>query len=356
MFKRLFTVVLLCGLTMMASATGGVFDFDRLELAPGVYLLVRPDATREPVEPNALFIVNDNDVVVFEAGGSPKSAENILAHIRQVTNKPVSTVINSHWHGDHNMGNQVWRATFPSVMLVAHPATYAAMTGKPMEYVGRYKTIVPEYVADLEKRDAEGNLSPRGQKMLPDLRDMATEILRTTVTPPDTLVDSGLVLQRGSREIHIRHPGLGNTPGDLVLWLPGERILATGDLLVHPLPYGFGSFPAQWIETLDKVAAYDFALLVPGHGEVQRDREYLQLVQAMLRDVREQAAAAVARGETLDEFKKSVDMTSYERAIAGDNDDRKAKFRNWWINPIARSAWHEARGEPIEQGASDETG
>ncbi len=55
-----------------------------------------------------------------------------------------------------------------------------------------------------------------------------------------------------------------------------ENILATGDPLVHPLPYGFGSFPAQWIETLDKVAAYDFELLVPGHGEVQRDIEYLR--------------------------------------------------------------------------------
>jgi cyclase len=356
MFKRLCSLTLLCVLSAGASAAGGVFDFERRQLAPGVYLLVRPEVTREPVEPNALFIVNDSDVVVFEAGGSPKSAENILAHIRQVTNKPVSTVVNSHWHGDHNMGNQVWRAAFPTVKLVAHVATHAAMTGKPMAYVDRYKKLIPEYVADMEKRQAEGKLSARGQKALPDIRAMATEILRTTVTPPDTLVESGLVLQRGAREIHIQHLGLGNTPSDLVLWLPKERILATGDLVVHPLPYGFGSFPAQWIETLDKLAAYDFALLVPGHGEVQRDREYLKLVQAMLRSVRQQAAAAVIANQSLDDFKKSVDLTPYERAIAGEDADKKMKFRNWWIDPIARSAWLEARGEPIEQGASDETG
>ncbi|HEX7719598.1 MAG TPA: MBL fold metallo-hydrolase, partial [Woeseiaceae bacterium] len=74
-------------------------------LAPDVYLVQRPNPLREPVEPNAVFVVNAEDVVVFEGGGAPIVAERTIALIRSVTKKPVSHLINSHWHGDHNLGN-----------------------------------------------------------------------------------------------------------------------------------------------------------------------------------------------------------------------------------------------------------
>lgn len=347
---------LLLLLTALPAAGDDAYTVGYESLAPGVYLVRRPEPLREPVEANALFIVNEEDVIVFEGGGAPIVAERTLAFVREVTDKPVTHLVNSHWHGDHNLGNQVWRAAFPELRIVGHPETAKAMTGPPMSYVERYQPMLEELVQEWTAEQDKGELSAARAAMLPDIVLMRDEFARTEVVPPDLLVSEQLVLERGGREIRVLHLGRGNTPGDLVLWLPKEKVLASGDLVVHPIPYGFGSFPADWIETLGKLAAFDFELLVPGHGDVMRDDAYIRRLQAMLTDVRRQASESVAEGLDLDATRKALDLTPFAEEFAGDDEDRRLKFENWWRLPIARSAWLEARGEPIVQGASDETG
>jgi glyoxylase-like metal-dependent hydrolase (beta-lactamase superfamily II) len=352
-----------------APAARGVYELERVELQPGVHLLRRPDPFRQPVEPNLLVIENAADLVVVDSGGSPKTAENAIALIRGFTRKPVSVLVNTHWHGDHNLGNAVFRREYPGVRVVAHRNTHRDISGKPMDYVKRYPKMLGEYVAGLEGMlaantdtgKADGKpLDParraRVTQGLADAKEMAAEFARTVVAPPDLLFDSEIVLLRGDRTIHLQYLGRGNTEGDVVVWLPAERILASGDLVVAPIPYGFGSFPQQWIATLDRLAAFDFAQLVPGHGDVMTDREHIRRVQSMLHTVRLQARRAVAAGQDLEAFKKSVDLSTFAPAFTAGEARREMLFRAWWIEPIARSAWLEARGEPIAQGASDETG
>lgn len=338
------------------AAADDVYTVEMVQLATDVYLVRRPDPLREPVEPNALFIVNPDDVVVFEGGGAPIVAERTLALIRSVTDKPVSYLVNSHWHGDHNLGNQVYRARFPALHIVAHPQTRAAMTGAPMAYVERYGPMLSGVIDEWRAQQERGELSLTRAAMLPDIVLMRDELKRTVIEPPDLLVADRLVLERGGREIRILHLGRGNTPGDLALWLPNERILASGDLVVHPIPYGFGSFPEQWIATLERLAAFDFELLVPGHGAVQHDDHYIRRLQALLREVRRQVGASVAAGLDLEATRSALDLAAFTDEFAGADADARLKFESWWRLPIARSAWLEARGQPIVQGASDETG
>ncbi len=353
---RVLAVVLLLTPAAASDVYKDVYSVELSTLAPGVYLVQRPGPLREPVEANAVFVVNAEDVVVFEGGGAPLVAERTIALIRSVTSKPVSHLINSHWHGDHNLGNQVYRAEYPNVRIVGHPETRKAMTGPPMAYVERYVPmltgLIEEWTAELER----GELSSRRAELLPSLGLMRDELARTTVVPPDLLVSDRLTLERGDRKIHILHPGRGNTPGDLVLWLPGERILASGDLIVHPIPYGFGSFPEDWIATLEQLANLDFAILVPGHGAVQKDATYIRRLQALLTEVRRQVGQSVADGLDLNATREALDLSEFVDEFAGDDEDARLKFDNWWRQPIARSAWLEARGEPILQGAADETG
>ncbi|HEX2139635.1 MAG TPA: MBL fold metallo-hydrolase [Woeseiaceae bacterium] len=335
---------------------GDAYSVELVPLKPDIYLVRRPDPLREPVEPNALFVVNSDDVIVFEGGGAPIVAERTIALIRSVTGNPVSHVVNSHWHGDHNLGNQVYRAEFPGVKFVAHPETRAAMTGPPMDYVERYGPMLDQLIEDWQGQQDRDELPPARSELLPDLMLMRDEFDRVTVVAPDLMVTDRLVLRRGNREIQVLHLGRGNTPGDLVLWLPGERVLASGDLVVHPIPYGFGSFPADWIATLERLAGFDFDLLVPGHGAIQHDARYIRRLQAMLAEVRRQAAESVTAGIGLEATQEQLDLAGFEAEFAGDDEDRKRKFDAWWRRPIARSAWLEASGEEIRQGASDETG
>src|SRR5690606_15827585 len=254
----------------------------------------------------------------------------------------------------HNLGNQVYRTEFSGVRFIGHPETHKAMTGRPMSYVQRYGPMLADVIRDWSAQQERGELDERRAALLPDL--LREQLATVTIVPPDLLVEDRLVLERGEREIHLLHLGRGNTPGDLVLWLPRERILASGDLVVHPVPYGFGSFPGEWIETLERLAAFDFELLVPGHGDVQRDRAYIRRLQAMLREVRRQVAASVAAGHDLETTRKELDWSAFDPEFAGEDEERQVKFDAWWKQPISRSAWLEARGEEIRQGAADETG
>lgn len=353
---RVAAVFLLATPAAAVDVDKDVYTVELSSLAPDVYLVQRPGPLREPVEPNAVFVVNARDVVVFEGGGAPLVAERTIALIRSVTSKPVSHLINSHWHGDHNLGNQVYRAEFPDVRIVGHPETQKAMTGPPMAYVERYVPMLTGLIEEWTALQERGELSSQRAQLLPNLGIMRDEFARTTVVPPDLLVSDRLTLKCGDREIHIFHPGRGNTPGDLVLWLPGERILASGDLVVHPIPYGFGSFPEDWIATLEQLANLDFDILVPGHGAVQKDAAYIRRLQVLLAEVRRQVGESVAGGLDLDATREALDLSAFVDEFAGDDENARLKFDNWWRQPIARSAWLEARGEPIRQGASDETG
>lgn len=357
------------GAEYAAPAARGVYELERVELAPGVHLLRRPDVFRQPVEPNLLVIENAADLVVVDAGGSPKTAENAIALIRGFTAKPVSVLINTHWHGDHTLGNAVFRREYPGLRIVAHRNTVRDVAGKPMAYVARYPAMIAGYAAGLEAMLAANTdtgkpdgapLEParraRVAQALEDARAMAAEFARVEVSPPDVGIGDELTLLRGDRTIEVHHLGRGNTEGDLVVWLPQERILASGDLLVTPIPYGHGAFPREWIATLDRVAAFDFALLVPGHGEPTADREPIRRVQSMLHSVRLQARRAVAAGQDLAAFKQAVDLAAFAPALTGGDPRLEGLFRAWWVDPIARSAWLEAKGLPIVQGASDETG
>jgi glyoxylase-like metal-dependent hydrolase (beta-lactamase superfamily II) len=349
------------GTTTVVPATGpGVFDYELRRVAEGVYVAVRPDVFRQPVDGNVVLIVNEADVVAVDSGGTVASAEGVIRLLRAVTNKPVRYVLNTHWHGDHNLGNQVFVREFPGVEIVAHPATAAGMTRDNIGF-DRFLPQMTEFLEELRQgvatgKDKEGQaIAPdrivRWKALIPDIEAGVAELRRAKIVLPTLTFADPLVLRRGEREIHVRWVGKGNTEGDAVVWLPRERILVSGDLVVHPQPYGFGSFPAEWRDTLDKLVALDYAVLVPGHGEVQRDTAYLRNLQRLIETVRTQVAMAVKDGATLEQARERLSIgPELEQAFTAGDARRKTLLKAWFLDPFSLSAYKEAKGEPIVQG------
>ena len=346
--------------TVVTPATGpGVYDFELRRLVDGIYIAVRPDVFRQPVEGNLTFIVNADDVVVVDAGGTRASAESAIKLLRSVTDKPVRYVVNTHWHGDHNLGNGAFLEAYPGVEIVAHPNTIAGMTASNIDLDNLPRQLT-ETLDALRKgietgQDEQGQPLPadrleRWKKMVPDLETSLAETKRTRIVLPTLSVTDSLVLRRGDRDIHVRYLGRGNTEGDLVVWLPKERIVISGDLVVNPQPYGFGSFPTEWIRTLDALAGLDYRYLVPGHGEVQQDTAYLRHLQALIGKVRDQAAAAVKGGATLAQVRERLDLGELETVFTAGDPRRKFLLKAWFLDPFSISAYKEAKGEPIIQG------
>jgi glyoxylase-like metal-dependent hydrolase (beta-lactamase superfamily II) len=136
----------------------------------------------------------------------------------------------------------------------------------------------------------------------------------------------------------------------VVVYLPKERVVASGDLIVSPIPCAHGSYMTDWIAANRRLAALDANVIIPGHGKILRDREYLtletQLIESLVGHVRD----AVKRGLSLDDTRKALDLTAFRQKMAGSDRQRSADFDNYFVGPASARAWKEARGEKL--GAS----
>src|SRR6185436_14515802 len=174
-----------------------------------------------------------------------------------------------------------------------------------------------------------------------------------TVLPTITVRDR-LTLERGTRIIDILHLGSGHTAADLVVHLPRERIVATGDLVVFPVPLVGDpqSHIAEWGATLGRLRALNAATIVPGHGPILRDDAHIRRVEEMFASIATQAEAAVRAGDTGDAARRRVDLQPWREGLAGDSPVRRALFSMYVAQPAVSAALRQAAGAPGSGTAS----
>jgi glyoxylase-like metal-dependent hydrolase (beta-lactamase superfamily II) len=115
------------------------------------------------------------------------------------------------------------------------------------------------------------------------------------------------------------------------VYLPKDKIVVAGDLLVQPIPYIFDGYPSEWIGTLQRLSELDAQTIVPGHGSVMHDKTYLYLVRDLLKSAVDQMEAHLrqtgpAMSQTLDEVKGRVDLSPFRERFAGSDKDPREIF------------------------------
>jgi glyoxylase-like metal-dependent hydrolase (beta-lactamase superfamily II) len=151
----------------------------------------------------------------------------------------------------------------------------------------------------------------------------------------------------GKREVQVMFLGRGNTAGDAVIYVPDSKVLMTGDLVVYPVPYPFGSFFGEWIETMRKLEAIDATVIVPGHGPVMHDKKYIALNIELLEATQAQAADALKRGLTVDQAIKAADFSALRKQFVGDNPERAFGFDQGYVPTAITRAYREAKNGPL---------
>jgi glyoxylase-like metal-dependent hydrolase (beta-lactamase superfamily II) len=215
-----------------------------------------------------------------------------------------------------------------------------------------------EYRARVEKALATGIRSD-GTPVTPQMRAFYLELLehyeflnaevaRRGVTPPTRTMTDRVVIDLGGRTAELRHIAPGNTKGDMFLWLPGEKILATGDIVVRPTPYGFFSYPRSWATVLRDLKGFGAKYIVPGHGGVMTDTTYLDLLAETMDLVADQVDAAVKAGKTLDETRAAMDWTPVEQRFVGDDGMLPFLFNIWFKTPIVEAQYNLSSGKDNE--------
>lgn len=301
MVRRAFVVLLL--LVQATAAREQAVDRPppaRITVADGIYLFRTAPYGEVGLDGNSIVIVSDDGVLVFDTNGTPAAASAILAQIRELTKQPVRFVVNSHWHWDHWYGNEVYQQAFPDVKIIAHEKTRALMTGPALEFnKPGIERDLPNYIKALETKGSLEHLLDEARFFLDQKRNV-----RHTF-PNQTFTDR-LELQLGKRRIHVLHYGRAVTPGDAFLYLPDDKVLVTGDLLVNPVSFALSSYPSEWLAVLQKMDKLDARIVVPGHGAVLRDRLLLRSTIAVFRELLKQGREKKAKGLDPDQARAAI--------------------------------------------------
>jgi len=191
-------------------------------------------------DPNSGVVIGDDSVLIVDTTATPAMARDLIARIRDVTDKPIKHVVLSHYHAVRVLGASAYRSEGAQEIIASR---------------GTYEMIVERGEADMR---SEIERFPRlfaGVESVPGL------------TWPTLVFERELTLFLGKLEVKIMHLGAGHTKGDTIVWLPGQKVLFSGDLVEYEAACYCGDAQlAQWPATLDALRALGADKLVPGRG------------------------------------------------------------------------------------------
>jgi cyclase len=252
-------------------------DFPRVkELADGVYSYEQlRSAGEEWFTTVSLIVVTSDGVVVADGQGNVEETQRLVDTIAEITEQPITHVVIASDHGDHTAGN----VAFPGdASFIAHPTSAQVLQ------------------AAAERWDPESNAPP--------------------VVLPTDLVEDAATLEMGGREIQILFKGRAHTGGDLVVYLPEERILFMSEAYLHRVfPAMRSAFPSEWVEMIERVQDMDVDIYVPGHGFVDSQeilREELEIYRQAMVQVIETVTELHSAGLSLEEAQAQADFGELE--------------------------------------------
>ncbi len=323
-------------------------------LGNGIYVHRRAETLAGPVDGNSIIIINDEDVFVVDTHINPAAARAVIGKIRELTDKPVAFAVNTHWHDDHTNGNHAYKQAFPEVKIVSHQATLKSLRqewevledGRRASYANYSAAELRASAAQVEADDPGRAIGLRVfagyvEALVPELPTMQ-------LVYPDLVFATRMEFVRGERRIVLEWMGRGNTDGDVIVWLPDDDVLITGDVLVAPIPYAFDSPMIEWVATLERLGGLGAGTIIPGHGAVQHGPRYLEqmvsLLEFTIAAVRDAHAAGVEYADLAD----AVDLGEFEALFTQGDPKRARAWRSYYSEPGLASAWA-SLGYPVPE-------
>lgn len=233
---------------------------------------------------NAGFVITPAGVVVIDALGSPRLAERMTQAIRRLTDKPVTHVILTHYHADHIYGLQYFKQL--GAQVIAHVAAKEYMQSDTAQ-----------------------------QRLEASRTDLAPWIdAQTRLVPADTWIEGATTLRVGGVVFELDRVGPSHTPEDITVYVPSEKLLFAGDLFFNGrLPFVGRANSSQWIQSLDRLLAYDTRTVVPGHGPASNDpKKDIGMTRDYLRHLRQSMGKAVEDFVPFEEAYASTDWRAFE--------------------------------------------
>jgi glyoxylase-like metal-dependent hydrolase (beta-lactamase superfamily II) len=268
-------------------------------LAEGIYVQV-VNADGDAVS-NSGVVVLESGVLVYDTHFTPEAGAALSERIKAVTPLPVRYIVNSHYHPDHTHGNQ----SFPGArMIVGSDRTRREMLERDIPKLNQAQTIAQSQVEQLSKELGQG-LDPKRQEAVRMQLNQRQAYMRRMsllkILPPAMTFEDGLSIADNGREAQLLFLGAGHTDGDVVLFMPQDRVAFLGDLFFHDgIPNVEDANLGEWVKTLRETLKLDARTFVPGHGSVGTRADVEGFI-AYFEDLKALVEPAVTRGDSLEQ-------------------------------------------------------
>ncbi|MBM7693833.1 glyoxylase-like metal-dependent hydrolase (beta-lactamase superfamily II) [Peribacillus deserti] len=243
------------------------FEIERLE--NGIFAAIAKQGGGA-VSNSGIIDLGDK-TIIFDTFNSQNAARELADIAEKLTKKPVSCVINSHWHGDHIRGNQC----FQGAVIISSLATRTKMIETHPERISDQKAKIPQLLANIEKLEREIKTQQdlaKAKKLriqLDFLKEIEASLPKLEFTPRVLTFENRMVFSGENRTAILQTYGGGHTLCDAFLYLPKEKVLFSGDLVtVNNHPLLIDGHPDHWIDILQKLKTLETRTLIPGHGPV----------------------------------------------------------------------------------------
>jgi glyoxylase-like metal-dependent hydrolase (beta-lactamase superfamily II)/dienelactone hydrolase len=260
-----------------------LYDLPR-EVVPGVWSAIGATApgtyANSGHNNNLSFVISNDGVLVVNAGDNYLLAKALHDEIKKITDQPVKYVVLENGQGHAMLGSNYWKEQGTTVIAHADAA----------REIEEQSFALLQATQKRIKEKAEG----------------------TQVLMPDETFDDSMVIELGGERIELLHLGPAHSPGDIVVWLPGKKLVISGDMAFHQrmLPLFEHTDTAAWIETWDKFEALGAEVVIPGHGEPTDMATVRRYTRDYLVYLREKVGEVLENGGTLQDA-YNVDQSPY---------------------------------------------
>jgi glyoxylase-like metal-dependent hydrolase (beta-lactamase superfamily II) len=288
------------------SPQGDLFDIQRV--ADEAYAaMARPQAI---LNSNAAIFERAEDLLIVDAHSKPSAAAALVAQIKkEITQKPVRYIVNTHFHWDHTQGDPAYRKLAPQSQIVTSSTTRELLikfgASRAKESVVSAAASLDGYHHRLETAKTSQERA-RIQRTMKEIEAYLSQMREYSPELPDVTFDDVLELHDKKHDLQLAFRGRGHTAGDVVVFCPQNKVIATGDLLHGWFPFIGDGYPREWPKTLTSVSEFPFEAVIGGHGGVQRGKKTLGHMSGYIAELAERVDTAKRKGQSRDEVMASI--------------------------------------------------
>lgn len=292
------------------TAPANLFDIEKV--ADGVFAaLAKPAALTNC---NAAIFVLSRDVLVVDAHSKPSAAAALIAQVKkEVTDKPVRYLVNTHFHWDHTQGDAAYKRTNPGVQIIASEITKQLMSQLQRDRLKESLDSVPGLIDGAKERLSRAKTAQErdwANEQLRQLTAYQAEMNKYPLELPSVTFTKTHVIKDASGDLEIAFNGRAHTAGDIQVFSPAQKVIASGDAIIGFLPNLNDGYPKTWPATIDSVAAWNFDSIIAGHGPVQHGRNRMAQFRNYIEDLTARVEQAKKAGTPLAELQKAITADS----------------------------------------------